>query len=71
MVGENFEIYPSEMAKSTPNHSLWLKKSFEIYPTETAKMNLNHTPMRILCEKICLGWSQKNSLTFPGFPGFP
>ena len=26
MVGENFEIYPSEMAKNAPNHPPWLEK---------------------------------------------
>ena len=44
MVGENFEIYPSEMAKNTPNHSPWLKKPLRFTLSEVAKNAPNHPP---------------------------
>ena len=37
MVGENFEIYTSEMAKNAPKSSTMVRETFEIYTSAMAK----------------------------------
>ena len=44
MVGENFEIYTSEMAINTPNHSARLKKILRFTLSEMATNAPNHPP---------------------------
>ena len=39
MVGENFEIYPSEMAKNAPNHPRWLEKILRFAYLKWLKMH--------------------------------
>ena len=44
MVGENFEIYSSQLAKNTLKSSTMAGENFEIYSSRLAKNHLNCPP---------------------------